>query len=608
MPTILPYQITFADALTKLAWGVNQPRSLPDQCDKISLLALRNEVTGVQVLIQAAHEYTLVVDRANWLHPLGFLPRLRFAARINGLPEGALEVFPIGYVDGDDRRLWMDTLERAGSVEAPPDRPQAVYLRIRVPAEQVPGVYEGRVRVLAQSGFEDEQLIWEGKITLVVADAALPDVKDYQFHLNLWQHLTSLARYYRVGLWSDAHFAIIDRYYASLAQLGQKVVSIVATEIPWSGQRCYRDRGYPSYLFEHAVIGVSRALDGALRFDYAALDRLLALAARYHIDRQIDIFGLVNIWVDEEYGFGKVAADAPDAVRVQCYDEATGIFTYLRTAAELKEFIRSLHDHLDGLGVLERVRVAADEPADLEVFNQSVAFVREAAPGFQCSAAINHFEFLDDAPPGVKDFIPILPLACQDPALTGELTRKLHERGGKMLWYVCCWPPIPNTFVHSPLVEARLHGWLTHALHLDGFLRWAFCLWPADPWNRLAWRVPDWHSGDMSFTMPGRDGAPVETLRYEGLRMAVQDYELIKLVERSLPADRAKAVIDQALSCIMRCETLADFVNVATAKAMELYSLDPEDYHAARRLLIDALGADLRYLPIRWRTSRHARA
>jgi hypothetical protein len=584
------YQITLADAMTKLDWGIANwsAEALPNS-DDMRLLAARNEVTGFQVILRARHEYVLVVDRGNWLHPLGFTPRVRLEVSFPGLPADSIEVYPIGYVDGDDRRLWMEYFDRGGYAEVPAERPQAVYVRIRVPKTVSPGVVQGQVRVFKQYGFEDESLFWQGEVHLDIARAVLPDAEDFQFHLNLWQHLTSLARYHHTALWSDEHFTVIDHYYASLAQLGQKVTSVIATEIPWSGQRCYRDRGYPSYLFEHAMIPVTRFIDGSLFLDFTILDRLLALAAKHHIDRQIDVFGLLNIWTDEEYGFGKVAQDAPDAMRVRCYDDATNSFTYLRKAGELRQFIRMLHDHFLELGILERVRIAADEPGDLEAFTRSLAFVQEAGPGFQFSAAINHFEFLEDAPSGLKDFTPVLPLACQDPDLTSRLTGALHERGGKMLWYVCCWPPIPNTFVHSPLVEARLHGWLTHALHLDGFLRWAFCLWPADPYTRLSWRVPGWHSGDMGFVMPGKDGSPVETLRYEALRMAVQDYELIKLVEQALDPEKAKAIIDKALGCILRTESLADLVHVGTASAVELYSLDPSDYHAARKYLLDAL-------------------
>ena len=219
---------------------------------------------------------------------------------------------------------------------------------------------------------------------------------------------------------------------------------------------------------------------------------------------------------------------------------------------------------------------------------------KQAAPGFLYKVAINHFEFVEHAPAGVVDAVPVLPLACQDVALTQRLTAQLHDQGGRMLWYVCCWPPLPNTFLHSPLVEAELIGWLTHAMGMDGFLRWAFCLWPADPWRRASWRYPLFPAADMWFVLPGADGWPVETLRYEGMRMAAQDFELLKLVERTLPPEAARAVIDAgdaATFCVrLHSPPLSVSRNVPPVRADALYALAPEDYQAARRILLAALG------------------
>ena len=187
----------------------------------------------------------------------------------------------------------MEYFDRSGYAEVAATRPQAVYIRVRVPAGQEPGVYKGRVRAFTQFGFEDEVFQWEGMIEVDVASVALPDIQDYKFHLNLWQHCTSISRFYHVPLWSDAHFEIIDKYFASVAELGQKVLTVIAAEIPWSGQACYRVRGNPSYMFEHSMIQVTRDEAGQLHFDYRALDRLISLAVRHHIDRQIDLFGLL---------------------------------------------------------------------------------------------------------------------------------------------------------------------------------------------------------------------------------------------------------------------------------------------------------------------------
>jgi len=587
----LDFRIGLADAMTKLCWDRVTDGVLADTTDEADLYCARNQVVGAQVRLLAEESYVLSVDRTNWLHALGFQPHVRLDVRFPALPAQAVEVFPVGYVDGDDRREWMEYLCRAGYAEVPPYRPQAAYIRLRVPADLPPGVHEGQVTAYTQLGFEDEARAWEGTIRLHVADAVLPDVADWSFQLDLWQHCTAIARQHGVGLWSDDHFALIDRYYASLAQLGQRAVSVIATEIPWSGQRCFRDRQYPAYLFEHAVVDVTRDEGGRLHYDYTKLDRQLSLAARHGIDDEIEVFGLLNIWVDERFGFGKVALDAPDAIRVRCFDERTETMTYLRAADELIDFVRALRDHFAEEGVLERVRITADEPRDLEAFNERLAFLQGAAPGFQYKVAINHFEFLEHAPPQVVDAVPNLVLTCRDPALTTAVTEELHDRGGKMLWYICCGPPRPNVFVHSPLVEGVLLGWLTHLFGLDGFLRWDFCLWPADPWRRVSWRAPHWSAGDMFFVLPGKDGAPVETLRYEALRTAVQDYELVKLVERRLAPDAAQDVIDRAFARILHTDEVADFSRVYELPAEALYSLDAADYTAARRILLGALEA-----------------
>jgi hypothetical protein len=577
-------------SLSKSPWGVNVPRmpGVPAR-DRLHLQAARNSVTGFQVLLACEQDWVLTCDSANWLHPLGFRQRLRLEVSFPGLPSEAIEVLPVGYLPGDDGRLWPEYLERSGTLEVPTGRPQPVYVRLRIPPDLTPGFYPGTVRLWEQFAFENEQPAWQAQIDLQVSPAALPDLVDGEFHLNLWQHLTALARQHRVGLWSDAHFAVIDRYFASLAGLGQKALTVIAGEIPWSGQKCFRDPGYPSYLFEHSVVDVRRTADGSLHCDFSHLDRLLELAARHRIDREIDLFGLINIWIDEEYGFGKPAPDSPDAVRVRCLDETSGGISYLRRADEIQSYIRLLHDHLAEKGLLERVRVFADEPSDLDLYNQRLAFVRQAAPGFKYSAAINHYEFIESAPPELLDAVPVLPLACRDPQQTRLLAERLHARGGLLTWYICCWPPIPNTFMHSPLVEGRLLGWLNHALGLDGFLRWAFCLWPAEPWKRPSWRAPEWYAGDMYFVLPGPDGAPVETLRYEALRSAVQDFELLRLVEASLPRAKAQAVIAQARALILKTADLQDFARVGEVNAAQLYSLSPEDYEAAQILLLNAL-------------------
>jgi len=97
----------------------------------------------------------------------------------------------------------------------------------------------------------------------------------------------------------------------------------------------------------------------------------------------------------------------------------------------------------------------------------------------------------------------------------------------------------------------------------------------------------------MFFVLPGKDGAPVETVRYEALRTAVQDYELIKLVERQLDPAEARDAIDRAFARILHTRDVADFTRVYELPAEALYSLDAGDYAAARRVLLESLDVNL---------------
>jgi len=582
-------RIGLADAMVKLEWSHRTSDIRVLAQDSLSLVATRNEVIGFQILLRATEDFTLVLSRANWLSPLGFCPRVRLDMAMPGLPEQAMECFPVGYLEDDDRRWRAEYLDHADHVAVPAGRPQAVYVRIRIPANLLPGTFTGQVKAYTQYGFEDEELAWTGAFTVQVADVVLLNPSEWSFHLDLWQHCTNVALHHRVPLWSGTHFQILDRYFASLARLGQKAVTVIAAEIPWSGQRCFRDAYYPSYIFEHAVVDVWRDSKGQLHLGTEELERLLAIAEKHGMAKEIEVFGLLNVWVDEEYGFGKVAADAPDSIRVRCYDQRQGRITYLRTAQELSAFIRLLAEHFERTGRIDRVRITADEPADVRLFTERLRFVRAAAPRFRYKVAINHYEFMEQAEPEVVDWVPFLIHACRDPELTARLADELRGKGGRMSWYICCGPAIPNTFLRSPLVEGRLLGWMTYRLHLDGFLRWAFCLWPARPYERISWRAPFWSAGDMYFVLPGSDGAPVETLRYEALRTGIQEYTLLKMLEQRLPPAEAVQVAAEAFRHILRAKSMADFARVAELRAEELYSLDPEDYAAARKTVIEAL-------------------
>ncbi|KAG7393061.1 hypothetical protein PHYBOEH_006184 [Phytophthora boehmeriae] len=293
----------------RVAWGSHAAHvELPEG---VRLTAARNEVTGVQLRLRSNMPFLLATDTANWMLAFGHGPRARVAVDTRFVPPHMLkiEAFVVGWVEDENSDLVMETLERNG-VSSRAAREHAVYLRVRVGENLDPGVYELPLRVFTEdAGFRDEQLTWSSSFAVRVVDVRLPAPSAWRFRLDLWQHWTALARGHRAALWSNRHFELIDRYMAPLAEMGQKCLSVVATEMPWAGQQCYMEERNASALFEHAVLEVyeDSAHGVPVTIDFMHFDRLLELAARHHIDDEIEVFGLLSVWRDPVAGFNAPA-------------------------------------------------------------------------------------------------------------------------------------------------------------------------------------------------------------------------------------------------------------------------------------------------------------
>ncbi|GMF32392.1 unnamed protein product [Phytophthora fragariaefolia] len=293
----------------RVAWA--SPAAHVELPEGVRLTSARNEVSGVQLRLKSNGPFLLTTDTSNWMLPLGHGPRARVAVDTRFVPPHMVKVeaFVVGCVEDENADVVMETLERSG-VSAKAAREHAVYLRVRVGENLEPGVYELPLRVFTQeAGFRDEQLTWSSSFAVRVVDVRLPAPRNWRFRLDLWQHWTAVARAHRVALWSARHFELIDRYMAPLSEMGQKCLSVVATEMPWAGQQCYMEEQNPSALFEHAILEVYEdPTHGVpLTIDFTHFDRLLELASRHHLDHEIEVFGLLSIWRDPAAGFNAPA-------------------------------------------------------------------------------------------------------------------------------------------------------------------------------------------------------------------------------------------------------------------------------------------------------------
>lgn len=553
----------------KLNYEPNRACALPP------LTAARNDRAAFQLILQSDRQYSVNIGGCDWYtgkkRASVAYERLRVAVSSPFPSEMRLEEF---LTDDDgvrkaDLLLCQDVRESAAGI------PTAVWVELAIPADAAPGEYAVEISLYASPMGADEVLVRRETVSLMVTDVAMPDPRDYAFRLDLWQHTSNIARKHDVPLWSDRHFAVLEQYAASLAAIGQKSITVTASEIPWRGQGCLQDRQFGGNLFESSMIRIRRSKDGIFSYDYSPMQRYIDLCTAQGIGGDIEVFGIINVWADPILDTEKLCPEYPEFIRLHYLDEADGCMKYMTRAEDIRDYVRALEAYFLRTGQIDRVRIAADEPGDREKFRVSLALLEELAPHFRCKTAINHAEFIEAFHDRIDDFVPYLRCAVVEYGRLKECQKQYPDK--KFLWYVCCGGASPNTFLRTPPIESRMIGILTSVLGFDGFLRWNYTVWPDDPRNDI--RYSAFEAGDTNFVYPAHDGGVLLSLRYKNLKRGIEDFELL----RRLAEKRGEDAVRKVLRHVLRTERVEDFWHDGGLLPSEqLFSLTYADYEAAK--------------------------
>lgn len=557
----------------KYVLGVYDKFTVPfDENKKIFLFCGRNDRAAVQLLLHAEEEMLVSVNGDACFYERGPIEQIRVEVVIPNLSNDRIQVKLIGLIEDDDRQLKADMILDQSCIHVEKRRVQPVWIEVELDKDVKPGVYYPEINVYTHSMFENETIFRTLTFELNVIDVALSDPADYSFYLDLWQHNSNIARKYDLELWSEGHFTVMENYIASMAALGQKAITVVVSEIPWSGQASFYDRIEPANMYEYSIVKVIRNENGEWTYDFQALNAYVELCMKYGINREIEVFGLLNIWVFEDAGFGSVIQDYSDAIRIRYWDESTHTFQYIREKRLLERYVAALEDNFKDRGWIDKVRILADEPVDMEKFTSRLNALREMAPSFRFKVALDHAEFIGLNMEGIVDYV--LNLDCMSKEQE-EIARLKKNIEGNILFYVGCTHRYPNTLITSPLLESRLMPWLAWYWNIEGILRWSYTVWPNDPLNKISYHYPFFPAGDTNFVYPGRDGKPMLTLRYKMLQKGIRDYEIMSSYIRR-GGDREKLL--QRMNKVFLWSESKDMHPSARKKREELISLNNQDY------------------------------
>lgn len=394
-------------------------------------------------------------------------------------------------------QIWLlpDLLDPLPSIDLEACTTRPLWVSIDVPRDAEPGVYSGELKVLCRGGSSVPL-----RLTLHVQGAILPVPADWKFRLDLWQNPWAVAHYHGLKPWSGPHLDVLRPHLRMLAEAGAKYITTYVCHSPWKDD---------TYVADSTMVEWIRKPDGSWAFDYSIFDKYVELAMECGITDSITCYTML-----------------PWQHRVRFLDLANGDYAWREWPPDSEDFrafwpvfLKDLRRHLVEKGWYGRSYMGINE-RKMEETLAAIRILREDSREWRVTYAGNWHAELNEL---LDDYCVII-----DKSMSPEQIPERRRAGRTTTFYVCCHPPKPNNFVFSPPAENTWMGWYTAALGYDGFLRWAYDSWTADP-ERDARHVL-WPAGDCFVVYPGSRSS----IRFERLREGIVDYEKVRILREAL--------------------------------------------------------------------------
>ncbi len=400
-----------------------------------------------------------------------------------------------------DSFLVADRIDNTTSFYHTAGETRPLWLSVHIPSQAAAGKYQGEV--IAEYSIGTARHVYRLPYTVTVSEHTLPDPKDWHFHLDLWQNPYASARYFNMTPLSDEHLATIKPHYQILANTGQKSITATLIYDPWNSQ---------THDVYDSMVKWVRTKDGSWKFDYTNFDKWVRYMHELGIQKFINCYSMI-----------------PWNLSFYYYDEASAKTEVLKAKPGTTEyeqhwlpFLKDFAQHLKKNGWFGKTTIAMDERPMKDML-AAIQVIKKADKDFNISLAGTYHDEL------AMELIDYCITLNED--MPENILAQRKAKGFTTTMYTCCTEIFPNTFTNSGYSEAVWLGWNTVERGFDGYLRWAYDCWNANP-NQDT-RFGSWLGGDTYLVYPNN----TTSIRFERLREGIQDVEKIRIIRHKLTAE-----------------------------------------------------------------------
>ncbi|HEY5562601.1 MAG TPA: DUF4091 domain-containing protein [Clostridiaceae bacterium] len=362
---------------------------------------------------------------------------------------------------------------------------------------------------------EEKQILANEIFNIDIIDALLPN-QDLIF--TQWLHCDCLALEYKVAIFSNEHWKLIENYIKTAVKNG---INMILTPIFTPPLDTAIDGERPTVQ----LVDVYKNEPEKYTFNFDMLKKWIDLCHECGVE-YFEISHLFTQWG---------AKHAPKIMAVE-NGEYKKIFGW-DTDSVSEEYKLFLHVFLAELIIFLKTEEIADkcyfhisdEPSkdQIQSYINSKAIVKDILKDFHIMDALSDYEFYTTG-------------AVELPIPASNHIEKFIENKATNLWTYYCsgqWQYVSNRFFSMSSLRNRIIGTQFYKYDIVGFLHWGFNFWfnqfsiaPINPYI-----VTDGEffapSGDTFSVYPGNDGNPVESLRLVVFYEALQDLRAFKLLE-----------------------------------------------------------------------------